>query len=215
MADETTTTQQTTTGTANTQTTDTSPAQQTATTGNAETPIMNEAQLLERLERARKTERERLLKSLGHEDETTASAALKKAKELEDAALSEAEKQAKAVTDAQRERDEAKARIVELEQKAKVKDFKDAIRKAATDAKAKYPDDVYLMVSQEPAFAKWLENDEPDDKAIKARIEGLKKDRPEWFTNGNGSPGSVSNRNAAGNPNPNQTDGERKKLWGL
>lgn len=197
----------TTTNTATTQT-ETSPDKSTGAGGSAEAPIMNTAQLLERLERARKT----VLSELGYDDEKAAKAALDEAKKLKEAQMSEAEKATKALADAEKKATDAQAEIAELKHAAKVARFESAVRKVATDAKAKYPDDVYLKVSLEPEFKKWLEADDPDEKAIVKWVDTLKTQRPEWFTNGNGTPGSPSNRNASGNPTTQQEQDARQKF---
>jgi hypothetical protein len=161
-----------------------------------EKPIMNTAQLLERLERDRKA----LLSKLGYDDEKAAKAALDEAKKLKDAQLSETERATKALADANKERDEAKARITELEHAAKVKDFKDTLLTTLTNAKAEYPAQLAVIIQTDAEFAKWLEDDKPNEKAIQKWVEDYKSKFPKFFTSGNGNPGSPSNRGATGNP---------------
>lgn len=206
MADNEQTTQQTTTGTTPTQ--ETQPVQTADTGAETEKPIMTTAQLKERLAQQERA----TLKALGIEDAKTAKELLDEAKRIKESQLSEVEKQTKAIADAQRERDEAKARITELESAAKVKDFKATITAIATDAKAKYPADIVTAATTSADFAKWLEADEPNEKAIKAWVETYKAQRPDYFTNGSGNPGSPSNRNAGGSALPEAQEKMRRDL---
>lgn len=178
--------------------------------GTDETPIMNEAQLKDRLSQKERA----ILKELGIDDLKTAKQLLADAKKSADEKLSETERNTKALAAAEKKAADAEARIAELEHAAKVTTFKNAVLKAATDAKAKYPDDVITAAAGSADFSKWLEGDAPNDKAIKTWVEEYKANRPDYFIvgNGNGTPGSPSNRNAAGNPTTEQERQLKDKL---
>lgn len=198
MSDENT---QTTTQTpAPTPPTDTQQDKSAGTGTPAETPLMTEAQLTERLERARKA----LLSKLGFEDEKAAKTALDEAKKLKEAQMSEAEKTAAALKDAQDKREAAEARVKELEHKEAVNALNAVIASFAEDAHN--PQHVIRELASNEHYAAWIEK--PNDTQIKAALEALRKgkDTAYLFKAANGGRGSP--------PSPKGTPSDPTKRTG-
>lgn len=149
--------------------------------------------LPERLERNARSAVNNFLKDLGFEKADDLKALLTEAKNLKESQMSEVEKAQKAREKAEQRAADAEKRAAELEA-ARVNDRIDtAIRAAATDARAQYPEDVITWARQSGKdLAALIDKDgKLDDKGVKALIDEARKARPAWFASG--GPGSPSN----------------------
>lgn len=155
-----------------------------------------------------------VLKALGDfADIKTAKALIEEAKQLKDAQLTEKERSEKALKEAQDKAAQAEARIVELETQTKRKALGDLIAQLAQAENAVDAQDVVNALLAD-TDEKWIENPKNAEKAIKGRIEDLRKSKPHWFKHG--GQGSPSNR--GGNPlqrKPETDTPNRERLWKL
>jgi hypothetical protein len=165
--------------------------------------------LKDRLERAKRQQREELLKSLGFEDPDSLKTFVAEGRKLQEARLSESEKLTKAI----QERDTKLAALqkqYEEAVEARLRDKRDtAIRDAASKIKAEHPEDVLNWILLSGNSAGLVDKDcNVDDKAVLAQVETCRKERPTWFAGR--SPGVHSSKD--GTPPDSKT--ERMKTLG-
>lgn len=149
----------------------------------------------ERIKRAKRIERETILKELGYEDLDTAKAALTEVRAVKEGQMSELQK-AQAALDTEKKRaDKAVQDAADLKTAQLEKERHGALKDAAREAKAEKPEHV-LMWAKEYAAADLLtlvdEDGKVDAKAVEALIKRVQAAEPKWF--GTGGPGSPSNR---------------------
>jgi outer membrane murein-binding lipoprotein Lpp len=149
----------------------------------------------ERIKRAQRIAREKVLKDLGFEDLDKAKAALAKAREVEEGQLTEAQKLQAQVEKLSNDLKTATDRAAQAETE-RLKDRLDGvIASEARDAKAQHPDDVidWIRTKSGEDLSKLVgEDGKVDAAAIKALVEKAKTARPTWFNTG--GPGSPSNK---------------------
>lgn len=149
--------------------------------------------LPDRIDTAKRAAVNDFLKDLGFDKADDLKALLTEAKSLKESQMSELQKAQAALDKANQKAAQAEQKAAELEA-ARVNDRIDtAIRAAATDARAQYPEDVITWARQSGKdLAALIDKDgKLDDKGVKALIDEAKKARPAWF--GSGGPGSPSN----------------------
>lgn len=174
--------------------------------------------LNERLDRAKNSAINELLKALGFEKQDDLKGLVDKARQDEAAKLSEVEKATKALDKEREARSAAEKAVVELKAERLRDKQQSALKDAAREAKAKDPNDI-LMWAKEYAAAdlSGLVNEDGtiEEKAVKALIAKAQAAKPDWFGAVAG-PGSPSNR--TGKPADPKAQVEAlkgKRLFGL
>lgn len=163
------------------------------------------AWLPERLARAQNAAIRRLLGDLGVESPEALKASLEDYRKLRESQMTEAEKMKAALEAAQQRAQAAEASLQEMQAQMRQREVHDAIRRAAQEAKARYPDDVIAWAQTAKGNLETLLDKEGgvSPKAISSLIDEVRKARPEWFLTG--GPGSPSN--AGGHvPEANKAD---------
>lgn len=154
--------------------------------------------LPDRLAQAKRSAVADFLKELGVDKPDDLKTLLADHKALKESQMNELQKAQAALDKATKKAADAEQKAAELEA-ARLADRMDgAIRSAAAEARAQYPDDVVTWIRQQGKDLSTLldQDGKVNDKAVKALIEETKKARPTWFTSG--GPGSPSN--AGGKP---------------
>jgi len=163
--------------------------------------------LKDRLDRAKRVEREELLKTLGFEDPDSLKSFVDEGRKLQESQLSEREKLQKAI----QERDAKIDKLMKEKDEAiqsRVRDKRDAaIRDAANKIRAEHPEDVLTWILTSGDVADMVdESGSVDDKKVLAQVEACRKERPNWF--GGKGPGVPSNRD--GTPPDSKAEREKK-----
>lgn len=163
--------------------------------------------LAERLERAKRIERETFLRELGFEKPEDLKAIIEAERKRKESDMTETQKAAAEAERLRKENATLQEQVKNAEKARREDQVQNAIRAAATAAKAQYPDDVIEYARKLNSNLDSLIGDDGkvDQKAVEKLIEGTKKDRPTWF--GGSNPGSPS----ASNGKPADLDAERKK----
>lgn len=157
----------------------------------------------ERIARAKRKEREAILKELGYEDLETAKAELTEVRQVKQGQMTELQKAQEALATAQKAAKEAEAKAAELEA-ARINDRIDAaLTSAASALRAEHPQDVVDLLRKGDVSGLIDDKGEVDQTKVKALVDQAKKDRPGWFMNG--GVGSPSNRSGVA-PEPNAAE---------
>lgn len=167
--------------------------------------------LPERLERARRAEREALLKELGVEKPEDAKTALAEFQKLKDAQLSEADRAKQELERERQKREKAESDLVAERQTRLIEKRDSEIRNALRDARAKNVDKTFAVIAtlKKADVEAVLKDDGTVDAAkVKAIVEVARKDYAEDF--GGSGPGSPS-LNGGRTPNPGAANEARAR----
>jgi hypothetical protein len=164
-----------------------------------EKPIMNSAQLKERLERDREATRKKLLAELGIEDAETDKTLLAEARKRKADERTEAQKAIEALAKEKAKREAAETalatRNAEIAAKERTETLNTAVKDALTKANAKADKVLKLLRADHADLLNAVLKDDGtvDEKKVTAVVEAARKSYPEDF--GRGGVGSPSNAN--------------------
>jgi cell division septum initiation protein DivIVA len=143
---------------------------------------------------AREKARAEFLQSLGFEDEGALKALLDDAKKRKEAEMTEVEKLTAKLQELQAQAKQAQDAAAAATQQARMERLTSAVKSAASEANATYPDDVVTLLRDRGELESMLDDDgNVKAKAVTSAIEKVKQDRPAYFTRSPQQPGSPSN----------------------
>lgn len=177
-----------------------------------EKPIMNSAQLKERLDRERKANYEKFLKDFGIEDADADKERLKKAREQEEANRTEVEKAAKRAESAEASASDWKAKYEAEVSKNRLDTRDNAVKAALREAQVKNADKTFAVLSTLKAAdleACLTAEGVVDVKKVAALVDAARKDYAEDFGLKSSVPGTGSHSGGHVNPEAGARDRSR------
>lgn len=151
----------------------------------------------ERLKRAEETATKKLLEMAGVEKTDDLKTLVEGEKKRRESEMSATQKLEAELEKERKRAEAAETKALEVETARLEEKRNSAIKSAASDSKARYPDDAvtWLRLAENAALIDKVldENGEPDKKALETAIAAHKKARPDYYKAQAGGVGSPSN----------------------